>query len=183
MRFFGFVQADGVVYRQDSVDELSPSTGQPLNQTRFLIRRARLRVEAEYRFVAALVELDGNTVNGATARITNVEVSASGRRAIARACRYVMASLGLLRIPFGFEVQEKDYVRFFLERSNVARALFPGEFDLGARAAGRLALLPLPARGHERPSHRRAAIRRARSDRRQGLSRPARRRHRPRRAR
>jgi hypothetical protein len=136
VRFSGFVQADAVVYRQDSVDELSPATGQPLNQTRFLIRRARLHVEADYRFVGALVEFDGNTINGPTARITNVEVSAWWPPRQQKRIPYVMASLGLLRIPFGFEVQEKDFIRFFLERSNVARALFPGEFDLGARLQG-----------------------------------------------
>jgi hypothetical protein len=41
-------------------------------------------------------------------------------------------STGLMKIPFGFEVPELDVVRPFLERSNVMRALFPGEFDLGA---------------------------------------------------
>jgi hypothetical protein len=43
-------------------------------------------------------------------------------------------ALGLVRIPFGLEIQEWDPDRFFLERSNVSRALFPGTFDLGARA-------------------------------------------------
>ena len=47
-----------------------------------------------------------------------------------------MATLGLTRIPFGFEVQEKDYIRLFLERSNMARAFFPGEYDLGAKLQG-----------------------------------------------
>jgi hypothetical protein len=44
--------------------------------------------------------------------------------------------MGLLRIPFGFEVQQLDSVRLFMERTNTARALFPGEFDLGARISG-----------------------------------------------
>jgi hypothetical protein len=136
LRFSGFVQADAVAYRQDSVDELSPATGQPLNQTRFLIRRARLRTELDYRFVGGVIEFDGNTITGPTARITNVEVSAWWPPRERQPLPYVMASLGLIRIPFGFEVQEKDFVRFFLERSNVARALFPGEFDLGARLQG-----------------------------------------------
>jgi len=38
-----------------------------------------------------------------------------------------------MRIPFGYEVQEIDYVRPFLERANMLQALFPGEFDLGMR--------------------------------------------------
>jgi hypothetical protein len=135
---FGFVQADGVVYSGASVDELNPSTGAPLNETRFLIRRARLRADADYGFIAGAIELDGNTVSGPTARITNVEVSACWPRCAPADGRppLVMATLGLVRIPFGFEVQEKDYVRLYLERSNVARALFPGEYDLGARLQG-----------------------------------------------
>ncbi|MGZ3406122.1 MAG: hypothetical protein ACXVAN_06725, partial [Polyangia bacterium] len=133
---FGFVQADGVVYSGASVDELNPSTGAPLNETRFLIRRARLRADADYGWIAGTLELDGNTVNGPTARITNVEVSACWPRCAGERPPLVMGSLGLLRIPFGFEVQEKDYVRLYLERSNVARALFPGEYDLGARLQG-----------------------------------------------
>ncbi len=44
--------------------------------------------------------------------------------------------MGLMKIPFGFEVPELDHVRPFLERSTVMRALFPGEFDLGARLGG-----------------------------------------------
>jgi hypothetical protein len=40
-----------------------------------------------------------------------------------------------MRIPFGFEVEELDWVRPFLERATVLRALFPGEFDLGVRLA------------------------------------------------
>ncbi|MCU1282529.1 MAG: phosphate-selective porin, partial [bacterium] len=133
---FGFVQADGVVYSGASVDELNPSTGAPLNETRFLIRRARLRADADYGYIAGALELDGNTVSGPTARITNVEVSACWPRCAGARPPLVMGTLGLLRIPFGFEVQEKDYVRLFLERSTVARALFPGEYDLGARLQG-----------------------------------------------
>jgi hypothetical protein len=46
------------------------------------------------------------------------------------------ATTGLMRIPFGFEVQELDPSRLFLERSTAARALFPGTFDLGFRLQG-----------------------------------------------
>ncbi len=43
------------------------------------------------------------------------------------------ATAGLMRIPFGYEVGELDWVRPFLERATVLQALFPGEFDLGVR--------------------------------------------------
>ena len=44
--------------------------------------------------------------------------------------------MGLFKIPFGFEVMERDRDRIFTERSTFIRALFPGEYDLGARLAG-----------------------------------------------
>lgn len=134
----GFVQADGVVYSSASVDEVNPSTGAPLNETRFLIRRARLHADIDYGYIAGALELDGNTVAGPVARITNVEASACWPQCnlLAGPRPLIMGTLGLVRIPFGYEVQEKDYIRLFLERSNMARAFFPGEFDLGARLQG-----------------------------------------------
>jgi hypothetical protein len=132
---FGFVQADAVVYSAASVDEIDFSTGAPLNETRFLIRRARLRADVDYGYVAGSLEFDGNTISGPVARILEANVSACWPRCAE--APLVMATIGLMRIPWGFEVQEKDYIRLFLERSNAERALFPGEFDLGARLQGR----------------------------------------------
>src|SRR5262249_21909194 len=67
----GFLQVDGVT-RQSSQDQVDPSTGQPLNENRFLVRRARVRVGAEQRYLAGSIEFDGNSVNGATARVLGV---------------------------------------------------------------------------------------------------------------
>lgn len=134
----GFVQADAYAYRQDSEeaqDQLDNSTGQPLNETRFLIRRARLRLVASSRYVGALVEIDGSTMQGAQARLLGAEAWAEWR-AHGAAIPYLQGSVGLFRIPFGREVMQLDYDRLFMERSSIVRALFPGEFDLGARVAG-----------------------------------------------
>ena len=49
----------------------------------------------------------------------------------------LVATAGLMRIPFGFEVEELDWVRPFLERATVLQALFPGEYDLGLRLRAR----------------------------------------------
>jgi hypothetical protein len=136
VRLSGFVQADVVAYDSSSADELDFSTGQPLNNTRFLIRRARLRIEGDYKYAGGVLEFDGNTINGPTARITNAEVYGRWPARDPSAPPRVMLAVGLTRIPFGFEVQEKDYVRLFLERSTMARALFPGEYDLGAKLQG-----------------------------------------------
>lgn len=78
LRIGGFVQADAVAYRQDSEDQLDGSTGQPLNETRFVIRRARLRAEADARYVGGILELDGNTVIGTQARLLEPRPGHSG---------------------------------------------------------------------------------------------------------
>ncbi|HVY48794.1 MAG TPA: hypothetical protein VHB21_23055 [Minicystis sp.] len=133
---WGFIQADAIVMDQRSQDELNGSTGQPLNDNRFLIRRGRLHVDADYGIPTAALELDSNTINGPQARVIQAEVSVRWRAPDAAAPPYVQATIGLMKIPFGFEVGQLDFDRTFLERSNVIRALFPGEYDLGARLRG-----------------------------------------------
>jgi len=135
LRFSGFVQADAALYDAASEDELDPSTRQPLNATRFFIRRARLRTEAAYGFLGAAFEIDGNTVAGPVARILGAEVSARFSAGASRV-PYLLATVGLFKIPFGREVLQSDSDRLYLERSSVIRALFPGEFDLGLQLSG-----------------------------------------------
>lgn len=140
LRLGGFVQVDAAVYRQDSEDQLDEASGQPLNETRFLIRRARLRAVSEWRYLGTALELDGSTVQGAQARLLGAEVWAQWPAA-GEAPPYVQLSAGLFKIPFGREVPQYDPERLFLERSHVVRALFPGEFDLGLRVQGGWRLL------------------------------------------
>ena len=128
----GFLQADAVVVDQSAQDQVSPAGGDPLNTERFLIRRAHLFVEAHRLALSAAVEMDANTVKGMAVGLARAEL-ALGRT---RPEWDGEVALGLLRIPFGLEVQEWDPDRYFLERSNVSRALFPGTFDLGGRAKG-----------------------------------------------
>jgi hypothetical protein len=132
----GFLQAD-LAFRQSSEDQLNPSTGAPLNADRFLIRRARLKATLDREYVAGLLEFDGNTVSGPTARIAAAEASLKWSRGVpAGAPPLAMATIGLFKIPFGFEVGESDKDRLFLERTTTSRALFPSEYDLGARLMG-----------------------------------------------
>jgi hypothetical protein len=83
------------------------------------------------------LELDANTVNGPTMRLLDAHASAMlpGEGPVP----LVMASIGLLKVPFGFEVGQANRGRLFLERSTAAQAFFPdaGEgYDLGARIQG-----------------------------------------------
>jgi len=130
----GFMQADWTVSRQSSEDQINYSTGDPLNEERFTIRRARLKVTLDRTYVAGAFELDGNSVKGLTARIAGAEASLKWNGwAAPGEPPLIMATIGLFKIPFGFEVGQSDRDRLFLERTTTSRALFPGEYDLGAR--------------------------------------------------
>ena len=143
----GYVHIDWVAFRQSSQDEVNPSTRAPLNEDRFLVRRARIRVESDQGYVHGAVELDGNTINGIQARPWNAEVSlkypesapyvfpADLTQQTTRGA-FVMVSTGLLLTPFGFEVQELDITRPFLERSTMSNELVPSSYDLGLRVLG-----------------------------------------------
>jgi hypothetical protein len=130
----GYVQSDFQL-RQSSDDQLNPTSGQPLNQDRFLIRRARLMVDVERTHAEGGLEFDGNTVNGATARLLGARASlklpgAAGEPPLA------MLTVGAFRIPFGAELLELDRARPFMERSTASRAFFSSEYDLGVRLQG-----------------------------------------------
>lgn len=128
----GYVQADAVPWDQGSVDE-ADADGRALNQTRVLIRRARLEVEVERTAWFGTLELDGNTVDGATARLVGAQVGARRTRGELEAS----AALGLFKIPFGAEVPAPERQRALLEPSTAANALFPGSRDAGAIAQAR----------------------------------------------
>jgi len=49
---------------------------------------------------------------------------------------WFMITAGLFRTPFGFEAQEPERLRPFLERTSTSNALFPQSFDLGLRVLG-----------------------------------------------
>jgi hypothetical protein len=123
----GLVQIDAAV-RQSSDDEVRQS-GDLLNQDRFLLRRGRLRATAAYGQLSGLAELDLNTVSGSQVRVSAAEVAYQLAPSLG-------AAIGIVKIPFGFEVMQSDKDRLFLERSTVVRALFPGEYDVGARLSG-----------------------------------------------
>ena len=128
----GFVQTDYTA-KQISEDQLNSSTSAPLNEDRIFIRRARLRATVDQRYLAGVLEIDVNTVNGPQARPMNIEATAKWP---AGAVPLVALTAGIFKIPFGYEVVQSDTQRLFAERSTFIRAMFPGEYDLGARLAG-----------------------------------------------
>jgi hypothetical protein len=141
VRVSGFVQVDWVVHNQASANEINDSNAALLNQDRFTLRRGHVRLDAAQGPFAEVLEIDVNTVNGPQVRPIDAEVSVRWPEHPDERLPSLVATAGLMRIPFGFEVQELDWVRPFLERATVLRALFPGEFDLGARLWARYRFL------------------------------------------
>jgi hypothetical protein len=130
----GFAQTDFTV-RQSSSDQLNSSTGDPLNQNRFMLRRARLATTLDRGYTAGVFELDANSVNGAQVRPIHFEATVRlppepGKPSL------LALTAGLFKIPFGYEVLQSDTERLFMERSAVIQEFFPGEYDFGARLAG-----------------------------------------------
>lgn len=136
LHFGGFVQVD-FLRRQISVDELSDGTRQPLNETEFLLRNARLGVDADWRYVGltGYAELFSN---GQGVRPATFDVHAQlPRRGGGRP--WVRLRVGLLRVPFGFEnADQNDAQRFFGERTLVSHGYLPGLFDVGAALSGQV---------------------------------------------
>lgn len=143
----GYVHVDWVAFRDSSQNEVNPSNGEPLNETRFLVRRARLRLETDQGYVHGAFDLDANTIRGPQVRPWNAEVSFKypattvyrGPAAVAQSSSdepFVIVSAGLLVTPFGFDVAELENQRPFLERSTMASELVPQSYDLGARVLG-----------------------------------------------
>jgi hypothetical protein len=120
---------------QASEDQLQQG-GAPLNQDRFLVRRARLRLTRTWRYVAAGLELDGNTVRGNSFGLRRAEGSVFYRPDGGDGPPLVMFTMGLSDIPFGFELVDQARSRIFMERSTASQAFFPSEPDLGVRLSG-----------------------------------------------
>jgi hypothetical protein len=136
LRLSGFAQFDAVAWSQAAQDQLNPATGAPLNDTRFFVKRARIRAEVDWRALAGAIEFDGNTNSGYQARIIGVEASLVWRNPKVANPPYLQLTAGSFKVPFGFEVQQRDIDRLFLERSTAEKALFPGEYDLGVKLFG-----------------------------------------------
>lgn len=132
----GYIQVDAVPWSDDSVDEVNPATGEPLNSERLLIRRGRLRLEAKHGELFGGLELDGNTLAGTpAARLLGAQVGWH-YAPLPDQPPLVTVTAGLFRTPFGNEVPASERDKPFLEAPAFARALFPGNYDAGVMANG-----------------------------------------------
>lgn len=140
LKIGGYVQAQ---YQHNAIseDQLQQG-GAPLNQNEFLVRRARLRLDHGWEFASATLELDANTVRGPRVGVRRAEAALFYRGNNDKELPPLVAlSIGVLDIPFGFELAESARVRWFTERSVGSGALFPTEMDTGAKLYGAASFL------------------------------------------
>src|SRR6185295_5601416 len=71
----GYLQLD-YVNSQESVDQLNDANAQPLNQDRFMVRRARVKLTDSWRYFEYAAELEINTVAGPIVAARQLEVAA-----------------------------------------------------------------------------------------------------------
>jgi hypothetical protein len=133
--FGGYLQAQYESH-EDSQDQLFQG-GAPMNQDRFLVRRARVSAVGDWQYAAFAVELDANTQSGPQVDLRKAEASLQYRPDRTRP-PLAIATLGQFDTPFGYELVESPRTRWFMERSTLSRAFWPGEPDLGIRFAGAL---------------------------------------------
>lgn len=136
-RLSGHVQAQYESH-QDSEDQLRPG-GDPLNQNRFVLRRARLRIERDWQYASIFMDIDANTVRGPSIAFQHAEASVlyRGNRPFS-APPILKLTFGLFDVPFGAELLENPQQRWFMERTLLSRSFFPAEPDLGVRLSSAL---------------------------------------------
>lgn len=133
--FSGYVQPQ---YESSelSADEITVE-GEPQNQDRFVLRRARANVSWNAKYARAWIELDFNTVNGPWVSPNNAAASVFVPGTDGRPSPLVFTA-GVFDTPFGHELVESIRDRLFLERTLGSRAFFPGDHDVGAQVSGAL---------------------------------------------
>jgi hypothetical protein len=137
----------------NSQGQLVGATGQSsdanallLNQDRFFLRRARLRMADRFstgNFAADyVVQGDANSIAGVALGLRDAEAgllwSPDGFEEARRVGQRLEVRLGagMFRVPFGYDVYELSHAdRLFSEPSLLANAFFPGDYDFGARLA------------------------------------------------
>lgn len=132
----GFLQAQ-YLHSQLSEDQLQQG-GAPFNRDQFALRSARLRLEQGYEYTAYGLELDATTTRTPILSIRRAEATVlyRGENPETNAPPLVALSVGVIDLPFGFEVAESVRTRLFMERTVASSALFPTQNDVGARLFG-----------------------------------------------
>lgn len=134
-----YVQAQ---YESSQVSENQLQSGGALiNRDRFVLRRARFRLDHGWEYAALAIEVDTNTVRGLSVGLRRAQALVRYPERSKLEIPYVALTMGLQDQPFGHELPFGARKRLFAERSVASNALFPNEADVGASVSGGLGAL------------------------------------------
>ena len=129
MRFSGYIQPQ-FVSDERSTDDLT-GVSATRNRDQFAVRRARIKFTYQFSPTSRFVfQPDFGTGGSPTLKDGYVEYTEPWTT-----WRHTLTA-GQFNWPFGFEIMYSSSSREMPERSNVIRALFPGERDRGAMLSG-----------------------------------------------
>lgn len=130
----GLTQIDYGSYDR-SLDELSAGTREPLNEDRFQVRRARLRLENEWKYAGYAAEVEFFARDNAARPVSFVvHAQLPGE---AGQPPLVKVKAGLFPVPFTYQnLSQWAHEIFFAERALFVDGFVPGRFDLGVAASG-----------------------------------------------
>jgi hypothetical protein len=134
LNWSGFVQAQ-YESNQLSENQVLPD-GTPKNHKRFLVRRARLRMQRQWTYAGLDIEFDANTVRAPELSMRRLAAQLYWPTDDPSVLPYLRGQAGLLDIPFGHELPAGIRERLFSERSVASLAFFPSEADIGATIDG-----------------------------------------------
>ena len=112
-----------------------------INRDRFVLRRARFRLDHGWDYAALAIEVDTNTVRGLSVGLRRAHALVRYPARSGLAIPYVALTAGLQDQPFGYELPLGARKRLFAERSVASTALFPNEADVGASVSGGFGVL------------------------------------------
>jgi hypothetical protein len=122
---------------QQSKDELYPG-GSPVNQNRFSVRRARLRVRGRWQYARTDLEIDGSNSRGPSMSLRRASISGVLPSSSRDQLPLLVVTAGLTEIPIGIELQQGQNEIMFLERTVSSLAFFPGPVDTGVKVESAL---------------------------------------------
>lgn len=132
----GYTQVDYGRFDR-SLDELSAGSREPLNEDRWTVRRARLRLENEWKYVGYVADADFfGPGSGARPIVFDVHAQLPGAQGAPPLLKF---KVGLFPVPFTYQNQsQRAFEIFFVERALFVDAYIPGRYDLGAAISGNI---------------------------------------------
>lgn len=124
IKITGYLQTQYQKAQSSGINSFSGGDFAPNSNSRFIIRRGRLKIDRVDKYSSIVFQLDG-TQNGITLMDAFIQLHAP------QTTNFIFTA-GLFNRPFGYSIVYSSGYRDFPERARVFQTLMPRERDLGA---------------------------------------------------